>query len=384
LKGKGTSPAESSYFNAHKASVGSHSPWMSFPEDGHPDAPICHGKVIPVKYQLARLLNQHLYAEVDGLKSLEAVHDLIANALKGMGKLCITCGSAHDVNLRRSTVCQARWCNEAFLSANLEIRLSDIRSDPAAVDLLLTMVFAAATLNNKLELLPGCPFNNTATVLQVLNNLPSMVSLQNCKHFDSTITALGPQAVQLLTWVCTSYKGFLTSATGSLKIPSMPPGTHQFVLANASPEKESSFLTHINRDPTTRLLFHGTSPDRLFAILCQGLQIKSNTPLQTWGAADGAGIYMAEEPKTSWEYTNRIRLTSNWPKSALRNFRVLLGCENAGLAVGGSRMHVIRDPSTVMVRYIFLIPASTTTMPIRNHLDSAMLSVFRGLRSGAL
>jgi hypothetical protein len=384
LKGKGVSGVDSSYFNAHKASVGSHSPWMSFPEDGHPDAPICHGKVIPAKYQLARLLNRHLFADVDGLKSLEAVHDLIANALKGMGKLCITCGSAHDVNLRRSTVCQARWCNEAFLNASLEVRLSDIRSDPAAVDLLLTMVFAAATLSNRLELLPGCPFNSTATVLQVLNKLPSMVALQNCKHFDSTITALGPQAVQLLTWVCTCYKGFLTSATGSLKIPSMPPGTHQFILANASPEKESSFLAHINRDPTTRLLFHGTSPDRLFAILCQGLQIKSNTPLQTWGAADGAGIYMAEEPKTSWEYTNRIRLTGNWPKSTLSNFRVLLGCENAGPAAGGSRMHVIRDPSTVMVRYIFLIPASTPTMPIRNHLDSAMLSVFRGLRSGAL
>lgn len=372
--------SDTAYFSAHKEAVGMHSPWMVFEEDGHPDMPVCHGKIIPAKYQLTRLLHRHL---VDGFKSLEAIHVLVTNALKGMGKLCITCGTPNGANLRRATICKARWCATAYKQADLDIRLSDIRSDPLAVDLLLTMVFAAAKSNN-LALLPGCPFSSTAVVIQILNSLPSMVSLQKARYLQSTINALGGQAEELLTWVCTSYRGFLATATGALKIPSMPPGTHQFVLANANPEKESAFLAHVARDSNTRLLFHGTSPDRIFAILCQGLQIKSGTTLQANGAASGAGIYMAEEPATSWAYTNRNPLQGNWPKSQLGGFRVLLGCENAGPSVGNASVHVVRDESTVMVRYLFLIPASVGNVPVRRHLDTALMSAFRGLRSGAL
>jgi hypothetical protein len=376
VNGKDT---DSANFTAYKDSVGIHSPWMAFQEDGHPDFPICHGKIIPAKYQLTRLLHRHL---VDGFKSLEAIHTLVASALKSMGTLCIACGLSHGVNLRRSTVCNSRWCHSSYKQANLDIRLSDIRSDPLAVDLLLTMVFAAAKSNN-LALLPNCPFNSPTVVIQILNSLPSMISLQKSPYLESTINALGGQAEELLSWVCSSYRGFLASATGALKIPSMPPGTQQFILANSSPEKEFDFLAHIERDSTTRVLFHGTSVDRLFAILCQGLQIKSNTPLQANGAASGAGIYMAEEPSTSWAYTNRRANPGNWPQSALKDFRVLLGCENAGPSVGNATMHVIRDPTTVMVRYLFLIPSVVTRVPIKNHIDTAMLSVFRGLRSGA-
>lgn len=372
---------DTSYFSRHEAIVGKHSPWMAFKDGGYPCQSICHGNEIPAKFQLARLLHRHL---VDGFKSLTAIHTLITSALEGMGKLCITCGSANGVNLRRATVCKSAWCNSAFQQASLDVRLSDIRSEPLAVDLLLTMVFAAAKSNN-LALLPGCPFTSTAVVLQILNSLPSMISLQKSRHLKSKIKALGTQAEKLLTWVCSAHRGFLASATGMLKIPSLPPGTQQFVLANASPEKESDFLAHIDQDPTTRLLFHGTTPDRLFSILCQGLQIKSNTPLQLHGAASGAGIYMAEDPRTSWSYTGQGLVQGNWQQSTLTGFKVLLGCENAGPSVGNSSMHVIRDPSTVMVRYLFLIPNTVTTLPvnIRTHIDTAVMAVFRGLRSGA-
>jgi hypothetical protein len=373
-----------SYFGDQEAIVGMHSPWIVFEHDGNPDAPVCHGKITPCKYQLTRLLHRHL---VDGFTSLEKIHDVVTTALNGMGKLCITCGSAHGVNLRRSTVCKEIWCHNAFENADLDIRLSDIRSDPLVVDLLLTMVFAAAKFDN-LSLLPGCPFTSTAVVLQIINSLPSMKSLSKNRHPGTRVHSLGDQVVQLLIWICTSYRGFLTSATGSLKIPSMPPDTHQFLLANVSPEQESDFISHIEKDPAgsnnTRVLFHGTSLDRLFAIICQGLQIKSGTTLQSNGASSGAGIYMAEEPSVSWRYATRNRGANNWPESAIKGFRVVLGCENAGPAVGISGVHVVKDPTTVIIRYVFLIPNSVKKLPIRNHLVTAMLSVFRGLRSGAL
>ncbi|KAF2025322.1 hypothetical protein EK21DRAFT_21849, partial [Setomelanomma holmii] len=53
----------------------------------------------------------------------------------------------------------------------------------------------------------------------------------------------------------------------------MPVGTHQFVLANASPRLESDFVFKIPRSNSkTTVLFHGTTFDRLPAILAQGLR----------------------------------------------------------------------------------------------------------------
>ncbi|KAF1994159.1 hypothetical protein P154DRAFT_400392, partial [Amniculicola lignicola CBS 123094] len=53
----------------------------------------------------------------------------------------------------------------------------------------------------------------------------------------------------------------------------LPTGTHQFVLANASPTLENWFATRLPRtNPQTRVLFHGTSQDRLPNILAQGLK----------------------------------------------------------------------------------------------------------------
>ncbi|KAF1363819.1 hypothetical protein EJ07DRAFT_87266, partial [Lizonia empirigonia] len=53
----------------------------------------------------------------------------------------------------------------------------------------------------------------------------------------------------------------------------LPPGTHQFVLANASPKLEKTFVSKIQwTKRETTVLFHGTSLDRLPAILSQGLR----------------------------------------------------------------------------------------------------------------
>ncbi|KAF2471455.1 uncharacterized protein BDR25DRAFT_186734, partial [Lindgomyces ingoldianus] len=53
----------------------------------------------------------------------------------------------------------------------------------------------------------------------------------------------------------------------------LPAGTHQFVLANAAPSIESSFASKLPRyNPQTRVLFHGTSLDRLPSILAKGLK----------------------------------------------------------------------------------------------------------------
>lgn len=102
-----------------------------------------------------------------------------------------------------------------------------------------------------------------------------------------------------LSWACTSYRGFLTFATGVLKIPSMP-SAHQFVLANTF-DKEKKFAAHGTQKPG-RVVFHGTSLDRVYVILCEGLKI-CDGQLQKHGAAHGQGICTAADHSVSLGYS---------------------------------------------------------------------------------
>ncbi|KAE9363423.1 hypothetical protein N431DRAFT_450196 [Stipitochalara longipes BDJ] len=192
-----------------------------------------------------------------------------------------------------------------------------------------------------------------------------------------------PQVEQLLLWVCTSYRGFLSSAHGQLRIPHFPQGTHQFLLASHSPEHEAAFSRHLTYNTQTRVLFHGTSLDRLFAITCQGLRVLSGTALQVHGAASGAGVYCSAEPATSWSYCAG-QGQGNWAQSQFSNFRMLLGVENVGPITDGRGVYIVKDASTLCVRYMFMIPANSASVPIAAHITPAMASVYASLKSGAL
>ena len=360
-----------------------HSQWTVFKTTRAPEDQICHGIITPVTYQLARVLTRYL---VNGFKDLLSVHTLVTTSLKTMASSCIVCGKLHGVALRRATICDTLECSIVFARSPVEIRLSAIRQDPLAIDMLIRMIHSAIQSGHH-NLLSDCPLDKDAC-LEVMRRLPSMEKLAKSKYFSVTIRNLpAGKADRFLTWVCCSFKGFLATASGKLRIPSLPPGTLQFVLANASPIKELGFHTDFNDNTQlSKVVFHGTSLDRLYPILHQGLKIMSGTALQAYGAASGAGIYLADEPSTSWIYTNHASTTrANWSRSAIKSGRILLGCELTGTSTAGrSGIHVITKESSVMVRYIFVVPPETTVLPIANHLTSSMMSVFNSLRSGAL
>jgi hypothetical protein len=368
-----------------------HSPWLLFEDSTPPNSLFCHGQANRATYQLCRILWRQLRA---GFKSLEETHKLLIESINNMSHNCIVCGAPHGVSLHRSTVCQIQSCRDIARSTNLEIRLPDIKHDPPVVDLLLTIVHAVATANKLDLLLPGCPITGAAPLLQLLNKLPPASDLQDSDDLSKALRALDLQCETFLTWLLNSYGGFLASATGQLRIPSLP-GSHQFLLANASPAIESTFSSHLSQitttssTPQTRILFHGTSLDRLHAILTQGLRVCSGGPLQRHGASYGNGIYMADEPATAWGYSSAVRaadrvITDNWKGSKFRNVRVLLGCEFAGesrsVSAGIHRIEE-KDRGRLMVRYVFLLP-QVGRMPLSGHVTPAMGSVFDGLRRG--
>ena len=193
-------------------------------------------------------------------------------------------------------------------------------------------------------------------------------------HFQATIQPT-------LAWACTKYGGFLATASGQLRIPVFA-SDHQYLLANSSAALEKAFAEEYRKAQSkSTVLFHGTSLDRLYPILSEGLRICSGTSLQRHGALHGDGIYMAEEPETSWGYSRDAPSISGLKWTNLKAMRVLLGCEYAGVSTARYQgIHVVSDPKKLIVRYIFLMPPNTK-MPLARHVVPAMQSVFANLRS---
>ena len=281
------------------------------------------------------------------------------------------------------------------------------------MDLLLSMIHATTSTGNA-KLLTFCSAGDTSAVVSMLDDIPTLdrfalqlklhVTTQGHDHcLAQTLTTYYSQLLHgrmiygerpsnytllesVILKACSSYRGFLISATGPRRIPSF--GNNQFLLANMAPDLELAFSRHIPTPQSpTQIVFHGTSFDHLHAILCQGLRVQSGTALQRNGAVYGPGIYMADEPRVAWGYATVS--SGGWKSSKLKNMRVLLGCELAGpkpqasAQAAGGGIYVITDPTMLAVRYIFLLGASAS-MPAAKDVRMPMESVFQGLRSGTL
>lgn len=341
-----------------------------------PDTQVCYGRANRVTYQLSRILYEILLSSPI---SLELIYRSLRNALDNLAQICVVCGSVSGRRLWRSTTCR-RECSSLLQRSDLEVRLVDLRLDPPVVDLLLSSVHAAAvdSSTSLSTLLPGCPVTNAITLRQVIHSVPDARALQNAPDLSMLIRGLAPEVEALLSWVCTSYRGFVATATEALKIPSMP-GVHQFVVASSAPALETAFARQVIRQRSSRVVFHGTSLDRVYAILRQGLKVLSGGPLQRHGSAMGSGIYMSEEPAIALDYSGGTSSGGWRPASSFQNIRVLLACELAGSTATRNGIHVVSDSSTVMVRYVFLFPDNATA-PIAAHVVPALTSAFAMLR----
>jgi hypothetical protein len=340
----------------------------------------CTPKQTAFTWQLHRFILTQLKT---GNAGIAAMHKLVKERMQDMSNVCISCGVSHNAakaQLRRATPCSLLTCARLWYNLPLDVRVPEIRTDIYAVDLMLTSVYAAA-MSGRPELLPGCPIRSGETVKTILNALPKLTVISHAVNISAVLKPYHQDAELLISWACVSHRGYIATAKGLCKIPTLPTATHQFVVANASPKLESDHVSKLpSHSAKTTVLFHGTTFDRLPAILAQGLRVCSGTSLQRTGAAHGQGIYLAEEPATSLTYAST---TTSWRNSGLSNTRLLLGCEVVGdgkrVSVG---IHVVKDEASVMVRYIFLL-ANGASAPIANHILSPMASGMRALRTGA-
>ena len=372
-----------------------HTPWEVFRGSNRPPhEQYCGGRPNIGAYQVSRILWHHLH---HNFRSLEQTHKYMTSKIDVFGQGCAVCGRGHR-RLRRATICPLDNCQKTFDKAPIEIQLAELWQDPPVVDLLLSMIHATASTGN-LSLLIGCPANDAAAVISMLDGLPAIPVL--AKHLKACLDIHGDAfcldralvgyctqystsqvLAKGLVWALLSYRGFLISATELQRIPSF--GRNQFLLANAAPDLEIAFARHISTpSPISHVVFHGTSLDRLHAILCQGLRVLSGTPLMQNAASFGSGIYMADEPRVAWDYAKTS--TGGWKSSSLKDLKLLLGCELAGPKPQAARagIYVITDATRLIVRYIFLLE-STAAMPAAKDVRIPMESMFRSLRGDTL
>ena len=351
-----------------------------------PDRLFCHPRLNRLTYVVVRVLWRQLKARES---TLERIYDGVRTTIHTAANRCLICGKDIGARLHRGTLCNSSQCVMTYSRSDLEVRLQDVRTDTRAVDLLLTAIYAAAETGN-LTLLPEMPslIGNAAEILVLLNSLPATVELKTAISLRTGLNRYGQRSEALAFWMLNSYRGFIVSASGQYRIPNLP-NIHQFLLVDAAPATEAAFARHDALSPR-HVLFHGTSIDRLYPILAQGLRVQSGTALQRHGAHYGHGIYLAQEPSVAMSYASGAGSNSsdvtffNW-RQEFQQARLLLGCEHAGkyTGLGGlTGVHVITDPSRVMVRYIFLVPPNAQ-MPRAQDISIPMLSAFNSLRSSA-
>lgn len=389
----------SNRINSRDSSSGNcHTPWEVFRGSSRPPhEQYCGGRPNIGAYQVSRMLWHHLH---HNFRSLEQSHKYMTSKLAVFGQGCAVCGRGHR-RLRRATICPSDNCKKTFQKAPIEIQLAELWQDPPVVDLLLSMIHATASTGN-LSLLIDCPANDATAVVGMLDGLPAIPVV--AKHLKVCLNVHGngfclaqalagyctqystSQALAKgLVWALLSYRGFLVSATVLQRVPSF--GRNQFLLANAAPDLEIAFSRHLSTpSPISQVVFHGTSLDRLHAILCQGLRVLSGSPLMRNAAVFGPGIYVADEPRVAWDYATTT--TGGWKSSSLKDKRLLLGCELAGPKPKAARagVYVITDATRLIVRYVFLLEsaAGAAAMPAAKDVRIPMESMFKSLRSDTL
>ncbi|KAL6718153.1 Poly [ADP-ribose] polymerase 6 [Lecanora helva] len=417
-----------------------HTLWMQDRNAGIPNDPYCKGIPNRVSYQASRDLSRHLSR---GFISLDNTYNSISTWLGGLGTRCVVCGARQGVHLKRPTTCNLPECKALFKEANYEIHVRDIWTNTASIDLLISAICAISeepSNNQRLmqprgrirrgygmpdvsvrspeigtKFLKVCPISEPTELRELLDRIPPMK--QFSRHLNQTMTRKGSEfrfdeymeqflyrqssrgflLAKTLTWVCSSYEGFLTPVNDKYRIHGFG-NCPQFLLANAPLKAEQRFAKHFHAAKgRSFVLFHGTKLSRLHSILRTGLQVCSGTSLETHGAGGGAGIYLSPEPEFSSMYAIQFPWGGSpaWKNSAFADHGALLACEVVASASEIPKKArsssenpllapeiIIKDPARVIVRYVILVGGHYYGMQAPAHdVVPHFKKAFRKLRS---
>ncbi|KAK7934613.1 hypothetical protein PG985_000108 [Apiospora marii] len=323
---------------------------------------------------LGQLQRQHV---VPSLASNRVVRKVILQTAQEVSNhvttACVHCQRPLGVNVARPTTCSPE-CQEGHKDSwPLETRLSPLLRDPSVLDLLLTCLTAqlrAFTVGPDVPRryvgapppLNDVPFP-VDDMLDIINSFPPMVpgvTLDQLLHYGND--SLSCKRREVLEWLCSRFQGMVVPATPRdqlkfntpLRNPGDPTPT-SFLLLNTDPETQSKFEQQLkeNHKPQGGVAaFHGSPPQNIFNILCDGLK------------SSAGNVYYSREPTVSIFYTWRSLspeqshiIGQGWRNSRFRGHGVLLGVEvtKPGIFYGPDH-ETNSHQDTVMIRHLFVLP----------------------------
>ena len=317
-------------------------------------------------HRLIYLTAQYLLRQdQSGRNSLDHWYSEIPLLISKVVTRCVMCGKDVGTNVHRPTICTSPQCMEDSINSGIDLCISDIRGQPAAVTLLLTAADATVrsvklSRPNPLDFLPSPPkaLDNAAELRRLFDRLPRMDKLREDAPYPSSRPDTDIQ--RLLAWTCLGYRGFLVSASGGAWEIKNLPRVSQFLLVDASPESEEQFAKYHSQ--ARHALFRATTMDVLYTVLTYGLTALRDPFIQatqTQHAHRSDSVRLFQDPAQALANCYGVfeaRGGSNFADmiAKMKGAKLLLGCEAAGSF--DDFPAVATDPSRVMVRYIFIVP----------------------------
>lgn len=323
---------------------------------------------------LYQIIDAIVAAYVDGIDAdhiKSAIHDTITNA----HHRCISCGKDLGTKnlLYRSTTCSAE-CSVKFRHSALEVRAPGLENYNIYYGIgdALRVLWVAAMIAVRSKHMSPPPFMTVEDVCHALKialqlfRIPKTMSPDE-KHFtfNKAIRALkrDPKTERFVAWSSTHYRGCL--------IPSRDFPNRSWLYAyNANPAIEKAYARNWDTcGKRSSIVFHGTTVDRLYPIMCDGFRDDHN--LVQNGRRYGSGVYVTDSQDVALDYARTLPHPS-WMNRHVDvalcvpfHMQVLLVCELLdgkrflkdvwkNISGTGSRIYVVNEPNMLILRAVLI------------------------------
>lgn len=304
-----------------------------------------------------------------GCRDLGTIYDRALECIKSdPTKRCLICGEVYEVKVYTPTACMGE-CLEMLDKWPLRARLSHLLSDTKAMDFMLCCVYTAVNgqqaksvrheYGTESSLLVSCPLP-LDKIQATIDSFPKLSDELGMQQLVSSKAMSGSHRRQLLSWLTLRFRGCIVSLTRDADLFVQGKGLegrhHQFLLLNSRLERQQKFKNEVNKVDVGSVAFHGARAPRVFNIVTDALRDMFSEPYDV----EEEGIFYSNDPGYSCIYTAGDKPLQAWKQSQFsgKEWSVLFGVEVALSEIPFKNMeHSTRNESTVMIRYVFLLPS---------------------------
>lgn len=340
-----------------------------------------------------------------GCRDLETIYDRAFELIKSdPTKRCLICGKPYEVKVYTPTACLGE-CMDTLKHWPLRARLSHLLSDTKVLDLMLCCIYTAVKgqkvcpdqYTTQSSLLVDCPLrlNEIQPAIDSFPKISDELGLQQLVNSGETRVASSRKR-RLLSWLALRLRGCIVSLSHDADFFIQGQGleeSHQFMLLNSRLERQQAFMEQVSKVDRGSVAFHGARAPRAFNIITDALRVSIIHVLPRFSVChiwecsinryqnmisepytvEAAGVYYSDSPGYSYTYTKRDIPLKAWKRSQFfgQDWSVLFGLEVALSKIPFRYSeHWTHRESTLMIRYIFLLPSYDYSNPLhRNFMD---------------